>query len=80
MSGAGQTVAPDKSRGHVMFFRDPVSGSLCELVNCGAGYGRAPVSNVLDLDTGSRALRWEGTEHQRDWILSRFRPLEVRFG
>jgi hypothetical protein len=68
---------PEKSRGHVLWFRDPVSGVLCELVNCGAGYGRAPASNALDATTKVRALRWEGPEHQRDYILRRFRPLAV---
>jgi hypothetical protein len=67
----------ERSAGHVLWFTDPCSGSLCELVKCSAGYGRAPASNVIDLTTGTRALRWEGPLAQGDYIERRFRACEV---
>ena len=70
---------PVRSAGHLLWFRDPCSGSLCELVNASPGIGRAPVSNAIDTLTGSRALRWEGPEHQRAYIVSRFKACEVLF-
>jgi len=62
----GNQAEPEKSKGHVAFFTG-TDGSQYELYKQDNGeLYRAPVSNVIDLDTGNRIGRFEATKAQAD--------------
>ena len=56
-----------KSRGHIGWFHRP-DGQLCELYQAGEELFTAPVSNVIDIDTGFRIGRFEAPVHMLEWV------------
>jgi hypothetical protein len=56
-----------KSVGHIGWFHRP-DGQLCELYEDGGELFTAPVSNVIDLDTGNRIGRFEAPLHMLTYV------------
>jgi hypothetical protein len=68
---ANKREAVEKSQGHIGFFKDS-EGRQHELYKTPGGeLFRAPVSNVIDLDTKNRIGRWEAPAHMSDRVASR---------
>ena len=60
----------EPSVGHVLWFRDPSSGVLCELFSTENGLYRAPYYAAME--RGARMGRWEGPAWQRERIVRVF--------
>lgn len=58
----------EKSKGHLGFVVS-TDGTISEVYSYGGNLHVAPLSNVIDLDSGCRFGRWEGPESFRAYIL-----------
>jgi hypothetical protein len=67
-----------ESKGHLFFFRRIPDGPIHELFETdeGATY-TAPISNVIDIQTGSRSGRWEADGWQKALVLENLKPRKV---
>jgi len=64
----------EKSTGHILFFKDP-HGSVFEMYEEGGSVYRAPIHNVMELNSGNRFGRWEcGIELWESSVKKSFEP------